>query len=125
MDLFRPKWTKTDHFGPFWSRECENPVRNKVHSDHNGRFDHFEPVHFLTVPRPLPIVPLQGHLADDMKDDFSNFGFSGLLPENPARALGLLLRRISTEVFSGSGKSRPSRPSGVHTKGVMQQHADS
>ena len=26
----RPKWTKMDHFGPFWSRECQNPVRNKV-----------------------------------------------------------------------------------------------
>ena len=30
MDLLRPKWTKMDHFGPFWSRECQNPVRNKV-----------------------------------------------------------------------------------------------
>ena len=30
MDLFRPKRTKWDHFGPFWSRECWNRVRNKV-----------------------------------------------------------------------------------------------
>ena len=27
---FRPKWTKMDHFGPFWSCEYQNPVRNTV-----------------------------------------------------------------------------------------------
>ena len=38
MDLVRPKSTKVDPFGPFWSRECQNPVRNKV-SDQNGRLE--------------------------------------------------------------------------------------
>ena len=30
MDLFRPKRTKEDHFGPFWSRECLKSARNNV-----------------------------------------------------------------------------------------------
>ena len=42
VDQFRPKRTKMDHFGPFWSRECQNPVRNKVKIQ-NGHFDHFGP----------------------------------------------------------------------------------
>ena len=56
--LFRPKLTKIDHFGPFWSRECQNPVRNKVILTKMVVWtvlDHFGPVHFPTVPQPLPI----------------------------------------------------------------------
>ena len=55
--LFRPKWTKIDHFGPFWSCECQNPVRNKVILTKMvvcTILDHFGPVHFPTVLRPFP-----------------------------------------------------------------------
>ena len=41
-----------DHFGPFWSRVCQNPVRDKVIST-KTILDHFGPAHLPTVPRPL------------------------------------------------------------------------
>ena len=53
----RPKWTKMHHLGPFWSRECQNPVRNKAILTKMVVWtilDHFGPVRFPTVPRPLP-----------------------------------------------------------------------
>ena len=53
-----PKWTKMDHFGPCWSCECQNPVRNKVILTKMVVWtilDHFGPAHFPTVPRPFPI----------------------------------------------------------------------
>ena len=56
MDLFRPKWTQN---GPFWSRECQNPVRNKLILAKMVVWtilDHFGPVHIPTVRRPLPIL---------------------------------------------------------------------
>ena len=49
-----------DHFGPLWSRECQDPVRNKGGSFlpkwSFGPFwsVDFGPVHFPTLPRPLP-----------------------------------------------------------------------
>ena len=64
MDLFRPKWTKTDqNFGPFWSRECKNPVRNKVILTKVVVWtilDHFGPLHFPTVLWPFPRLEGQG-----------------------------------------------------------------
>ena len=51
--LFRPKWTIC---GPFWSRECQNPVRNKVMLTKMvvlTILGHLDPVHLPTVPRPL------------------------------------------------------------------------
>ena len=61
MDQNGPQWTKMDHFGPFWSRECQNPVRNKVILTKmvvRTILDHFGPVHFPTVPRPFPRVEI-------------------------------------------------------------------
>ena len=46
-----------DHFDPFWSREYQNLVRNKVILTKMVALtilDHFGPVHFSTVPRPRP-----------------------------------------------------------------------
>ena len=48
-----------DHFGPFWARECQNPVRNKVVLTKMVVWtilDHSGPVHSPTVPRPCPII---------------------------------------------------------------------
>ena len=59
MDQNGPLQAKMDHFGPFWSRECQNPVRNKVILTKmvvGTILDHFGPVLFPTVPRPLPIL---------------------------------------------------------------------
>ena len=47
-----------DHFGPFWSREYQNPVRNKAILTKMVKttiLDHFGPVHFPTVLRRLLI----------------------------------------------------------------------
>ena len=47
MDLFRP----------FWSILVSRMLKSSSesgHFDQNGRLDHFRPVHFPTVPRPLP-----------------------------------------------------------------------
>ena len=46
-----------DHFGPFWSCKCSNPVQNKVILTKMVFWTilgHFGPVHFPTVPRPFP-----------------------------------------------------------------------
>ena len=42
-----PRQTKMDQnrpFGPYWFRECCNPIRNKGHFDQNGRLDCFGPL---------------------------------------------------------------------------------
>ena len=47
-----------DHFGPFWSCEYQDPVRNKVILTKMvvlTILDHFGPVHFPTVQPPLPM----------------------------------------------------------------------
>ena len=58
LDLFRPKWTQLDHFGRFWSRDAgiQFGIRPKWTKMVVWTIlDHFGPVHFPTVPRPLPI----------------------------------------------------------------------
>ena len=61
MDQNRPlqaKMGQMDHFGPFWSRECQNPVRNKLILTKMvvwTIWDRFGPAHLPTVPRPLLI----------------------------------------------------------------------
>ena len=52
----RPKWTKIDHFGPFWSCEYQNPVRNKgilTRMVVMTILDRFGPAHFPAVLRRL------------------------------------------------------------------------
>ena len=66
MDLFRPRWAKIDDFGPFWSRECYNPVRNEVILTKKVDWtilDHSGPAHFPTVPRPRPSLARDNCLA--------------------------------------------------------------
>ena len=59
MDQNRPLEAKTDHVGPFWSCECENPVRNKGIL---AIVDQFGPVHFPTVLRRLLISDFEKSL---------------------------------------------------------------
>ena len=87
-----PKWTSSGQNGPKWTilvhfglAKALNPVRNKVISTKMVVWtilDHFGPVHFPTVPRPLPIkgpsvpvreggsVPPTGPLVPLQRDPF-------------------------------------------------------
>ena len=57
MDQNGPLQAKMDQNGPFWSREYQNPVRNKAILTKMVKttiLDHIGPVHFPTVPWPFP-----------------------------------------------------------------------